>query len=105
MNGLEIKNINIPSCKICKYYKPDSLFDYTSYLSKCKYFGEKDIISDKINYYYADLCRKDENKCGIEGKYFKEDTNVDLKIMLFRLTNILPYLCIIIFWSYYLSYL
>lgn len=106
MNGLEINNVNYPECKNCKYYKPDSLFDYRSSLNKCKYFGKKDIISGKILYDYADLSRKDENKCGIEGKCFEEDDDdVDLKIILFKLTNFSPYLFIMLFWSYYLSYL
>jgi hypothetical protein len=59
-------------------------------LSKCKKFGEKDIITDEITYDYADSCRKYENKCGNEGKYFEQDPDVDMKILKHTIVSNLP---------------
>jgi hypothetical protein len=81
-----IKNINVPSCKNCIYYKPrmfDS--DFTSTLNICEKFGNKNIITDKITYDYADLCRQSDTKCGEEGKYFTPFyiSNADYNIYVF----------------------
>lgn len=76
-----IKNMNIPSCRNCIYYKPTLLNDFTSPLNKCEKFGEKNIITDEITYCFADLCRKDDSLCGKEGKYFEEDKDIDKKIL------------------------
>jgi hypothetical protein len=86
-----IKNINIPACRNCIHYKPNPLFQYISSHSKCDNFGEKDIITDEINYDYVDSCRRDETKCGNEGKHFLEDPNLNMKVFKFTLkknTNI-----------------
>ena len=86
-----IKNINTPSCKNCIYYKPSSyISDFTSSLNKCSKFGEKNILTDDITYDFADSCRKDENKCGKEGKYFSEEKNINLKILKHKMINKLP---------------
>ena len=91
-----IKNINTPSCKNCIYYQPCvTSDDFTSSLNKCKKFGSKDIITDEIKYDFADFCRKDENKCGIEGKYFIEEKNLNLKILKHKLVSSLPGICIV----------
>ena len=55
-----IRNGNIPSCKNCKYYKPEFYSDaFVSSINKCEKTGTKDIYTDIINYDYADLSRKD----------------------------------------------
>ena len=79
-------------CRNCKYYKPRYNMDYSSRLSECSNFGTKDIHTDEISYDFADLCRKDENKCGIEGKCFEEEKNVDLKILSHDLKQKSPYI-------------
>lgn len=80
-----IKNINIPSCRNCIHYKANPTFDeYASNLNKCNNFGEKNIISDEITYKYADICRNNELMCGNEGKYFVKDSNLNLKLKLFK---------------------
>jgi hypothetical protein len=62
-----IKNMNVPSCKNCIHFMEyKSVYD----LSKCKLYGEKNIISDKIEYDFAIHCRNNENKCGINAKHF-----------------------------------
>ena len=83
-----IKNINIPSCKNCIYFKPN-LFDneFVSPLSKCHKFGEKNIITDEITFNYADLCRNDEAKCGKDGTYFQEEKNIRLKLLKHKIIN------------------
>ena len=92
-----IKNIELPSCRNCIYYKPYSLGDYTSDLSNSKKFGTKNILTDKITYDYADLCRRDEDKCGKEGKYFEEEKNVDLKILNHKIVQNIPWITIVSF--------
>ena len=82
-----IKNINIPACKNCIHYEPNK-GDFESSLSKCKNFGVKNIITDKIKYDFADLTRGDENKCGPKGKYFIEEPNIqNKKILNFLIRN------------------
>jgi len=86
-----IKNININSCRNCIYHKPHSFSgDYTSSLSNCEKFGSKDIITDKISYDYADICRKDETKCGEQGKYFEKEPNIELKILKYTIIRYIP---------------
>ena len=85
-----IKNADLPSCKNCIYYEPKNENDYSS-LNKCNKFGVKNIINDEINYDYADSCRNDENKCGMKGKYFEEETNPNMKMLKYNLTNYKSY--------------
>ena len=87
-----IKNINIPSCKNCIYYKPNNFNnDFTSTFNKCEKFGEKNIITDIITYNFADLCRNDESMCGNEGKYFEEEKNIKFKITKHKIISNFPY--------------
>jgi len=81
-NGSEIiRNKNLPSCINCKFSKK-YIYSSNKFL-ECKKFGEKDIITDKVSYDFADYCRNDEQKCGIEGKYYEEDKFTLLKNMNF----------------------
>ena len=87
-----IKNINIPSCRNCLYYKVNNLdSDFTSGLNRCEKFGAKDIVTDKISYDFAVSCRSDESKCGEVGKYFEEEPNIDMKIFQHKLISIFPF--------------
>jgi hypothetical protein len=77
-----IKNINLPSCKKCIYYKPDIFnTDFTYQYNKCDKFGTKNIITDKIEYDFVDNCRENEQKCGINGTKFIEEPNIYSKII------------------------
>ena len=76
-----IQNINLPSCRNCMYYKPSTYNDFSSSLNRCEKFGTKDIISDEIDYDFASYCRKDEDKCGKDGKYFVIEENLPAKII------------------------
>jgi len=88
-----IKNSDLPSCRNCIHFKP-SFFtpEFDSSISKCANFGRKDVITDKVSYDYADLCRDDEKKCGLQGKYFEEDPNIVLKVLTHSLLSNSPYI-------------
>ena len=58
-------------CTDCLYYEPRE-HPFTNGLSKCRRFGERDRESGCITYEYADLCRKNEQKCGQAAKYFEQ---------------------------------
>lgn len=103
-----IRNINIPSCKNCIHYKPVTYsFDFTDTFNRCEKFGEKNIITDEIKYDFAESSRKDELKCGKEGKYFEENDNIDMKIFIhkftYTLTVVSPILGLVIFYIYLLG--
>lgn len=85
-----IKNAGAPSCKKCVHYNPSFYSEYSSDLNRCKYFGTKNIQSDEIEYDFASLCRGDENKCGLNGKYFEQEANVEFKILLHSFVKNLP---------------
>jgi hypothetical protein len=76
-----IKNSNIPSCKNCIYYKPSLFSDFTSFSGKCEKIGEKNIITDEIIFEYAKVCREDNKLCGKEGKHFKLEKNIKMKML------------------------
>ena len=86
-----IKNIHLPSCKNCIFYKPDSGSEFVSILSKCEKFGEKNIVTDKITYDYAELSRRDETKCGKDGNFFEEEKDISGKIFRHKIIVKLPY--------------
>lgn len=79
-----IKNINVNPCVNCVFYKPSTFRKFTSEFSKCEKFGEKDIITGVINYSYADSCRNNQGKCGIEGQYFVQESTLKLKLKLLK---------------------
>jgi len=91
-SGKMIKNVNFPACRNCIHHKPIDVYgEYTSSFSKCNNFGEKNIITNEINYDYVDICRSDELKCGKEGKYFVEEPNLKLKILKFNIKKNSPF--------------
>jgi len=97
-----IKNGNYPACRNCVHFSPFNYDDFTSSLSKCEKFGTKNILTDKITYEFADLCRDDDNKCGTEGKYFEKEKLIELKIVKHKVIQTSPYFLIFIFWCAYL---
>lgn len=87
-----IKNINVPSCRNCIYYKPCVYGDeFSSTYSTCEKFGEKDIITGKIKHYYVELCRDDELKCGKNGKYFEKEEFINTKLLKYLIMKNLHY--------------
>ena len=94
-----IRNANIPSCKNCIYFNPNYIHnDFTSSLTRCTKFGNKDILTDEITYDFADSCRNDETKCGNEGKYFEQENNINLKVLKYKIISNIPLLSIITIW-------
>ena len=76
-----VKYMNLPSCRNCIHYNPSILHaDFTSTHGTCSKYGEKNIITNKITYISADVCRYDTSKCGIEGKYFELEPHLDKKM-------------------------
>ena len=66
-----------PACVNCVNYieyKREYPYDelYTKYkYGKCYKFGIQNLVTGTIEYEPAAFCRKDETKCGENGKYFK----------------------------------
>ena len=75
-----IHNLHVPVCINCIHYIPcKSRYTFGTDLSQCAKFGEKDIITNEINYAYTKWCRKDIDRCSLEGKYWEEEPNLQLK--------------------------
>lgn len=77
-----IKNINVPSCVNCKYYKPLPYKNFHSEYNECTYFGTKNIQTGLIEYDTVISCRKDDSKCGINATYFEENNFATTKMIL-----------------------
>ena len=73
-----IKNNNIPACRNCKFFMPKYYNQFDSDMNRCVKFGEKDIITGKIEYDFVSTSRKDEAKCGLKAKEFEEEDNLGL---------------------------
>jgi len=82
-----IQNIEFPSCRNCVHLITRDDITFVSTLNKCAKFGEKNIITDEICYDFVDTCRKDELKCGKEGRYFEAEKNVGFKIFRHRIVR------------------
>lgn len=68
---LDKKFIN-PSCFKCiNYLFPRIGTEDFNKFGKCAMFKSINIINNKIYYEYANLCRSDHKKCGLEAKHFK----------------------------------
>jgi hypothetical protein len=60
-----IKNQNKPICANCKFYIPIN--------NECSKFGEVDIITNEHIYEEAIIVRNDDNKCGEDAVFFKQN--------------------------------
>jgi len=89
-NKVIITNKNIPVCRNCIHFKPDSMTEFSSILGKCDKFADKNLQTDDIIFSYADTCRSDENKCGKEGKYFEKETYLQRKIFFHYIISKIP---------------
>jgi hypothetical protein len=92
----KIKNYEKPICVNCKHYITETYNDFSSSQNKCCIFGNKDIHSGDIRYEYVGECRKDEEKCGIDGQYFEKQNNIFFKKIKHNMrSNYLYYYCFI----------
>ena len=82
-----IRNSNLPSCRNCIFYKPLANRDFSCILSECEKFGEKNILTNEIRNDLVKICRIDETKCGVKGKYFIEEKYIDFKIWKHSISN------------------
>jgi hypothetical protein len=82
-----IQNANLPSCKDCIFHRPSKNSVYVSSLSNCAKFGEKNILTGKIEYDYISNARKDETKCGLIGRHFELEPNLQFKIVRHNIFN------------------
>ena len=74
INNKFIKNSEYPACKNCKYYLEDKRWPNEPAFAKCALFGDKNLLSGKIENYDLYKARLYNEYCGPEGKYFiKED--------------------------------
>jgi len=60
-----IQNQNKPVCANCKYFIPNK--------NECSKFGSIDIVTNEYHYEPALTVRKDDNKCGEEAIFFKQN--------------------------------
>jgi len=107
--GKIIRNLEYPACKNCIHYRPSCLRnDFTSTFNKCDNFGVKDVVTDKITYDFADLCRSDQYRCGKEGKHFERQPRLWLKKLkhtIFRPITIFCSIPIVYLVAYYITFL
>lgn len=76
-----INRLSNPICKTCLHFCPVfTEFIYASPFAKCAKFGEKHLVTGKIGYEYADMCRMDETKCGQDARKYDADPLYRLKI-------------------------
>ena len=94
--GRIIKNSEVPSCTDCIYCKPAYYNNFSSELDRCQKFGEKDDVTDKIDFDFAEFARKDETKCGKEGKYFEKEPNLNTKYLKHGVIRSLPYIIVLV---------
>lgn len=89
MTSTKIINVDKPICKNCIHFIPYNGYDFDNKLGKCNFFGNNDIINGEIEYDYADMCRNNEFKCGIEGKYFQPEENLKIKKIYSKLNYVI----------------
>lgn len=66
----------MPACKNCKHFDSDfTIFSDHKY-GKCKLYGDKDLITNKISYNLASYAREKDDVCGTHGKNYEEVPNV-----------------------------
>lgn len=80
-NNKFIINGDVPKCKDCIFLDKNNLVVENDiyYLSTCTRFGKANLVSGEIKYDFADFCRKEELKCGTEGKHFVSKISVEKK--------------------------
>lgn len=73
-----IQKMQYPLCKNCIYYKSNGM-DFASEYGKCEKIGEQNIMTGHIQYDTVINTRNDQYKCGIEGKFFEKEPNLNGK--------------------------
>ena len=74
---LFIKKANYKSCVNCiNFIEEKTNYPYEELpndklYAQCKKFGTQDLVTGQIENEFAVLCRSDNTKCGLSGKYFE----------------------------------
>jgi hypothetical protein len=70
-------------CVNCKNYVKykhatlyDEIYDWEPKLGICSKFGKQNLVTGVIEYDSALLCRRNESKCGKEGRYYEDKYNI-----------------------------
>lgn len=77
MCKLSNHRVKSPECKNCVFFDPFyiKVNDFRFELSKCTKFSKSSYLyNNNIYYEYANVCRKESDLCGEEGKYFIKKT-------------------------------
>ena len=86
-------NILLLNYAVCNNNGEDIIFynsNFNSPFHNCEKFGEKNILTGDIEYNSASYCRKDEEKCGKQGKYFEQEPNLKFKMFKHFAVSSLP---------------
>jgi hypothetical protein len=81
-----ITDVHKRTCAECVFYVSPKWSN--GYVSRCTKFGKKDVITGKIDFDMADLCRLNKNKCGENGRYFEQYRGIHQWIKNSGLVNI-----------------
>ena len=65
---IDVKNMDKPVCKDCKYFKYDSIYSHYEY-GKCTKFSHKNLISGKI--VFENVVNARHTYCGEDGSAFE----------------------------------
>jgi len=74
-------------CRDCKYFIGNN--------GRCGKFGNTNIITGEQIYEYADMVRKDADKCGLEAKHFEENN--------YKMITV-PYYFLSVTWPVFVGY-
>lgn len=88
----KVINNDSPICKKCIHFIPVKFLGCSKeekiYYGKCKLYGNKNILSGKINYEFASIARE-YYSCGYEGKNYIYDPYYKIKLFSNRLYKII----------------
>ena len=69
--GKGIVNNGMPECRNCKHFMPHDSEAHKYNLATCLLYGEKNVISGKIRFEYAEHVRNREKQCSKLGVNFE----------------------------------
>ena len=99
---MSIKNVDVPSCINCKFYKPQYYTTFESPLSDCQAVGELNIVTGKVDYVSVENCRRHE--CGMNGKLYEPEPHLLSKKINHVLRYTSPYSIPLLFYLFMLFY-
>lgn len=70
-----ILNHGLPECRNCKHFMPHESEQHKYSLATCLLYGQKNVISGKITFEYAEHVRNRAEQCSKEGLNFEPISN------------------------------